>query len=372
MTKRIVASPHDEIVPLRTAAQDAELAPDDRLLADGLAALYSAPPPGARVDPTDGWARLQGEAQRLARQRRRSYLLRELFSAWTPRPLQLVAACLLIGIVLTAADRPLRAPAQTPSAAPTAALSELVLASSRASFAAVSRTLRLRVGAELKIEHGTVAIEQADRAATRIALTSGEVRLHVPPLPGRGKLVVATSDAEVIVHGTRFSVRKIDALSTAVAVDEGLVEVRPQGGGRGPVFLRPGESLIIPGLARYEKEIEARAKKLIDAGRCEDPEHSIESYLTLMPAGADVSAAQYLQGFCAAQRKDADDAIRWFERAAVGSQDGVRADNALARAAKLRADRSESDGTAAWRRYLERFPHGLHRESAARFLSGAR
>ena len=368
MTKRILARPHEEIVPLRTAAQDAELAPEDRLLAAGLASLYAAPPPGSKVDPSAGWARLQREAQSLARRRRRSYLLRELLAAWTPRPLQLVTACLLLGIVLTAAERPGRAPVPATSSAP----SEFVLASSRASFAAASRTLRLRVGAELQIEHGTVAIEQADRAATRIALTSGEVRLHVPPLPGRGKLVVATSDAEVIVHGTRFSVRKTDALSTAVAVDEGLVEVRPQGGGRGPVFLRPGESLTVPGLARYEKEVEARAKKLIDAGRCDDPEHSVESYLTLVPAGADVSAAQYLQGFCAAQRKDADDAIRWFERAAVGSQDGVRADNALARAAKLRADRSESDGTSAWRRYLERFPHGLHRESAERFLSGAR
>lgn len=357
-------------VPLRAAAQQPDASLEERYLASGLAALYpenSADAPGApQAAMAAGWERLQEPAQRLARQRRRSYLLRELVAAWLPRPLQLAAAGLLLLLLLSPADRP--AVVFPPAAVPSA----VVVNSVHAGLSGVSGTLRLRVGAEVKGDNATVTIEQEDRTQTRIALSQGAVRLQVPPLPGRGKLVVVTSDAEVIVHGTRFTVRKIDDSSTSVAVDEGLVEVRPQGGGRSSVFLRPGESITVPSLSRYKETVRSHAGELIDAGRCDDPEHSVERYLELAPAGADISAAQYLKGFCSAQRKDGEEAVRWFERAAATSQDPVRADNALARAAKLRADRSEPDGAVAWRRYLERFPQGLHRESAERFLAGPR
>lgn len=368
MGKHDPQSPAAELVPLRAAAAQPGARLEDRYLAAGLSALYrqDAATVGDPAALAAGWERLQEHAQQLARQRRRSYLLRELLGALGPRPMQLMAACLLLLLLLAPADRP--APVQ-PHASTTPTL---LVEAPHASLTGESKAIRLRVGAEMQLDHGTVRIEQEDRGQTRIALTQGAVRLAVPPLPGRGRLVVETSDAEVIVHGTRFTVRKVDAFSTAVAVDEGLVEVRPQGGGRGALFLRPGESVTVPGLARYKEEVQSQAAKLIEAGRCEDPERSVLRYLDLSPSGTDVSAAQYLQGFCAAQRKDAEDAIRWFERAAGLSQDPVRADNALARAAKLRADRSETDGELAWRRYLARFPQGLHRESALRFLTGPR
>ncbi len=370
MAKRDRESLAADPVPLRTLAQQADTDPADRLLAEGLAALYedasTANSASAQATSVAGWERLQAQAQSLAQRRRRRYLLRELVATWIARPLPLLAACGLLVLILAPSDHPVPAPVVTPARIPSAVLVE----NSHAEFSSVAQTVRLRAGAELQADHATVAIEQADRLQTRIALSAGSIRLQVPPLPGRGKLVVATSDAEVIVHGTRFTVRKVDAASTAVSVDEGLVEVRPQGGDRMPVFLRPGESITVPSLTRYKEEVETHAATLIEAGRCEDPDHSVARYLSLAPAGADVSAAQYLQGFCAAQRKESDEAIRWFERAAANSHDQVRADNALARAAKLRADRSESDGKVAWRRYLDRFPQGLHRESAARSLTG--
>jgi hypothetical protein len=344
-----------DLVPLRVMAEKLGASSEDRLLADGLTALY----PEAPMNPASGWERLQAEALQIARQRRRRYLLKELFSNLVPRPMRLLAASLLVVLFLSPgdkADSTLQSQAELVDAPHTAIAGE-------------SRSARLLAGAELLVQQGSIEVEQEDRSETRILLTAGAVRLQVPPLPGRGRLVVITSDADVIVHGTRFTVRKADAESTTVTVDEGLVEVRPNGGGRAPVFLRPGEEINVPGLARYRGQIAARAQQLIAEGRCEDPDGNVDKYLELTEEGTDLSAAQYLKGFCAAQQRNAELAIRWFERAAGSSQDMVRADNALARAAKLRAEHSEADGLAAWRRYLERFPTGLHHKSAERFLT---
>lgn len=348
-----------DLIPLRNAAQEPGTSPEERWLAAGMTALYGREPAVERIDPAVGWAALQAQAQQLARQRRRWYLLRELAGDLVPRPMQILAVCCLGLLLCSRGDRLVlpQAPESPLVSAPRAALQE------------VSRSLRLLGGAEVQVERASIEIEQADSARTRIALRKGAVRLHVPPLPERGRLVVATSDAEVIVHGTRFTVHKVDAESTRITVEEGLVEVRPQGGDRTNSFLRPGESLLVPSLARYRSELAARVGQAIESGRCDDPERSVDRYLELAPADADLSAVHYLKGFCAAQRREIDEAIRWFERAAQ-SRDRVRADNALARAAKLRAERNEQEGAAAWRRYLERFPDGIHHQSAQRFLGG--
>lgn len=349
-----------ELRPLRDALAQPDASPADRFIALGLGALYTSDrtEEDEQAALAQGWSRLGESAKKLARRRRRSYLLRELLRSWNLRPRQLLAAAFALALIFAPVER---RSMQT--------VSQKVVVASRVALTAESQELRLLGGAEVQVEHGAVEIDQRDRGHTRIALARGQVRLQVPPIPDRGRLVVETSDAAVIVHGTRFTVRKLDATSTAIAVEEGLVEVRPLGGSRPPIFLRPRESTVVPSLGRYLDDLARRAKQMIETQRCEDPDGTLDRALELAPAGSDPSEIQYLKGFCAAQRKDNEAAIRWFEEAARTSRDAVRADNALARAARLRAERSQEEGDAAWRRYLDRFPQGLHHEMAERSLS---
>lgn len=351
-----------DLRPFRDALAQPGASPADRFIALGLGALYATDRSEEVEQATlaEGWSRIAEPARKLARRRRRSYLLGELLRSWNLRPRQLLAAAFVLALIFAPIER---RSMQT--------VSRKALIESRVTLTAESQELRLLGGAEVQVEHGAVEIDQRDRGQTRIALSRGLVRLHVPPIPDRGRLVVETSDAAVIVHGTRFTVRKLDAASTAVAVEEGLVEVRPLGGNRPPIFLRPRESTVVPNLSRYLDELAIRARHLVETQRCEDPDRTLDRALELAPAGSDPSAIQYLKGFCAAQRKDNEAAIRWFEEAARTSRDLVRADNALARAARLRAEHSEGEAAAAWRRYLERFPEGLHREMAERSLAAA-
>lgn len=349
-----------ELRPFRDPLALPGASPADRFIALGLSALY--PSDGAeeaeQAALASGWSRLADSARKVARRRRRAYLLRELLRSWNLRPRQLFVAAFALALIFAPVER--RGMQTVPYK---------VLVAPRVALTAESQELRLLGGAEVQVEHGAVEIDQRDRGHTRIALTRGQVRLQVPPIPDRGRLVVETSDAAVIVHGTRFTVRKLDAASTAVAVEEGLVEVRPLGGSRPPIFLRPRESTVVKSLGRYLDELMSRARSLVEAQRCDDPDGVLDRALELAPEGSDPSAIQYLKGFCAAQRKDNEAAIRWFEEAARTSPDSVRADNALARAARLRAERSAAEGAAAWHHYLERFPQGLHREMAERSLS---
>jgi hypothetical protein len=75
----------------------------------------------------------------------------------------------------------------------------------------------------------------------RLKLVSGSVTCAVPPLGDAQTFSVVTADAEVVVHGTQFSVAappSSDA-ATCVRVREGLVEVRHEGSS---VFLAEGQS----------------------------------------------------------------------------------------------------------------------------------
>jgi hypothetical protein len=67
-----------------------------------------------------------------------------------------------------------------------------------------------------------------DRRAAQLNLVEGEVHCDVPKLGAEAQFSIATPDARVIVHGTRFSVRVggPDDPGTCVRVSEGLVEVR--------------------------------------------------------------------------------------------------------------------------------------------------
>jgi ferric-dicitrate binding protein FerR (iron transport regulator) len=351
----------EDLVPLRLSAAGPDADPADRWLAQGFSAMRAqrdavtgtASPAGQE----SGWDAIRDSARRTAQRRRRRYLARELYSLALPRRVSgmgmAAAAALLLCVLPQRSDRP--SPADPVP----------LLRAERSEISALkqARAARLLNGAVLEIEKGIAQVEQRDREKTRVSLRSGALRLRVPRLPERGQLTVLTDDAEVIVHGTRFLVDKAGQDRTRVAVEEGLVEVRPRGGGRPPRFLRPGEETVVLSLSSYHAEIARRAERLISASRCDDGERVLDTLLELSPAGFDLSQAHYLKGFCAAQRGDHEEALRWFEQAGA-SADPVRADNALARAAQLRSMRDEADGAAAWRRYLARFPNGLHRLSA--------
>jgi hypothetical protein len=68
-----------------------------------------------------------------------------------------------------------------------------------------------------------------ESGAVRLALREGKVELHVPHIAPGGSLAIVTDDAEVVVHGTVFSVEVgISPVGrrTCVTVSEGIVGVR--------------------------------------------------------------------------------------------------------------------------------------------------
>lgn len=351
---------HGELLTLRAAVQGGDAEPEEHLLLRGLGQLYPEEPPPSVSSA--GWESLAGEARRAARSRRRGYLLGEFWRSLGARrwvALAAVPAALLLAVGL-------RGRAGRVSASPTV---QLVVAAHTELVAAPSETkeVRLSSGAELRLLRGAATVEQGDQRRTQVVLGAGAVALRVPPLPSGSKMVVTTADAEVIVHGTRFRVRKDAADATEVEVDEGLVEVRPLGGGRPAVFLRPGERVRVPSLPSYVGGLSRKVDALVASRRCTDPEGSLDTYLRIAPQGSDISEAQYLKGYCLVEQGRADDALAYFEQAA-DSADPTRADNALARAAQLLAGRDPARGKAAWGQYLHRFPQGHHRALAERAL----
>jgi hypothetical protein len=126
---------------------------------------------------------------------------------------------------------------------------------------------------------------------------------------------------------------------------------------------------VVPSRVAYVRQLGEKIGALAESGRCDEQASTlISDYLDHASPAMDVSAAQYLKGSCAAARGDVAGALSAFDRVAASSDSPLRAENALARSAQLRAATSASDGALAWQRYLDRFPQGQHRESAQRYL----
>lgn len=369
---------NEELRPLRSllgAPNASQLAPEERLLAQAFQSLADH---SDSQDTSDSlrFSELEGAAQRMARRRRWRY---HLWEAWQDMGnLRLFASAAALLLVISVTVLSLKGSGGTDDRS---ALSRLyqrvtdpVFSQDQISIESEKESAKtLRCGAQIAVA-GRVDVEQKERFRPHIKLARGQVRVQVPPMPSGGKLVVSTPDAEVIVHGTRFSVqRKDNQTETSVRVEEGLVEVQPRGGNRAAVFLRAGESLTVPSLSQYVEKLGSAVGKLIEEGRCDaSAEALLRSYLdsgmaeSATETGIAVSAARYHQGSCAASRGEIEAAVSLFESVAKG--EGIRADNALARIAQLRAEQDHAAGVAAWNRYLSRFPHGLHGESAHRYL----
>ena len=342
---------------VREGASDADVR-----LCRALGELYpDALPP---ADPA-AWARVERAATGMARARRRRRLLRDLWSSLGSWRVAVAGAgamaVLVVGWLAIHTEHRVY---------PLVAESDpFLIATPRARIAGTSpRPATLLGGAEIAVT-GTADVDQMDPAHTRIALRAGRVAVQVPHLPPTGTFAVETDEAEIVVHGTRFMVDRDPPGHTTVRVDEGVVEVRPRGGRRSPLFLRPSERVVVPSLDLYFAELEHRLDDLLSAADCQGADAIIAPYLDAAPTGRDVSAAVYLRGFCAAQRGDEKKAIADFDQVAAAAGDSTRRDNAAARAARLRGGKDPMAGCAAWRGYLERFPDGIHRGLALHQLA---
>lgn len=368
---------HATLVPLRLALQAGRTPdPDEATLARALRTLADEP----LAEPSDAaWAEIARATARQATQRRWRYHFMEWWRSFQPAGLRVAmgAAALACLALVLGASLPTRVETPQPLAQRGLLFSLRHLGNAgrwkdqlALDAGAHSQHLVLRAGAQLVLSTGQLQVEQADRNRPALHLAVGRVALAVPPIVVGGQLVVHTADAQVIVHGTRFSVERPSGHQhTLVAVEEGLVEVRPEGGHRPAVFLRAGESLLVESLPAYRESLRTQVSALIEHERCDAPSDQILTrYFDAVAPSEDISAARYLRGTCAAARGDTALAVSLLEQVAQSAGSALRKDNALARSAQLRAERSPAEGVGAWQQYLDRFPNGQHRATAQRFL----
>lgn len=355
--------------PLRSMLKDGNLDEESRLLGQALQAMHDDP----SAEKPPAWSAIEEQALRLARRRRWRYHLGE---AWRGiGPLQLAASAAAVVFLLVLGTLGVRSLSSSTLLAKRGAGHEAPDVRPRIELQSPSKIdkdvnrITLRCGAQLELADGRAEIEQNEAQRPAIHLRSGRVSLQVPPMRG-GQLSVTTQDAEVIVHGTRFTVTRQETEdATRVEVQEGLVEVRPRGGKRSAIFLRAGEHTLVPSSVAFLKQLGAQVGEMIDGARCDaEASRVLDAYLDAATADTDVSGALYLHGSCAATRGDLASALQSFEKVAARASSELRADNALARIAQLRASSGPTSGVAAWRRYLDRFPQGQHRDSAQRYL----
>ena len=221
-------------------------------------------------------------------------------------------------------------------------------------------------GARVTLERGAVRCVRASSDEERLALDRGAVSLEVPHLGAGRTLSVDTPDAQVRVHGTRFTVTR-DDVGTTVAVTEGEVEVRPEGPGRAAEFVHPGARVVVEPLATYRRGLLAAASDALAQGWRDDADAQLAKLLATEPDAPLRAHAESLQAWAAAASGDFGTAVRLYRSALarlVAGEAPTWADNALAELALLLEAREPVAAVATWREYLGRFPEGLHAAQA--------
>jgi ferric-dicitrate binding protein FerR (iron transport regulator) len=240
--------------------------------------------------------------------------------------------------------------------------------------AAGARAAELPSGAKVRLDAGELRLLPAAPGEERLFLATGVVSLEVPKLAPGHALAVETPDAEVRVHGTRFQVTR-DTRGTSVSVIEGLVEVRPAGNGRTPLFLRPGEATLVEPLPDYRRGLRSSALANLDAGRFVAADEDLADLLATEPEASDWAEALALRAWAAAARGDRRGAIARYREAIGTLPPGERAlwaDNACAELALLLETEEPAAAAAAWDDYLRRFPEGVHASLARARAEGDR
>lgn len=182
----------------------------------------------------------------------------------------------------------------------------------------------------------------------RLRLHRGQVACEVPKLTGKKSFSVVTPDAEVIVHGTRFTVATDGA--TCVRVSEGRVEVRSNGA---QTFLTPGQQWGC---------VEAPKLGVVEAGPVENAPPT---------TGTSVATAPRLGRRGPSARAEADKSAHALSTTSGGGSTLALESELVARA--LSAERRGEVNTARelYRQFLERYPQSPMAPEAHRGLSRA-
>ncbi len=347
-------------LPVGDPELDAHLAECEscRLAARGLEAVdhaLAAPPPPFKVPSFDAIADAAASA---ARSRRRGRSVRRSLPFLATGFATAIAA-LVLAFVFTG-----RLPFRTP----------VLAVGARLDAAAAPQSGALESGARVKLARGEVKVVPAGKGEDRLFLTSGSVALEVPKLAAGHTVSVCTPDAEVRVHGTRFQVVR-DARGTSVVVTEGLVEVRPYGTGRKPVFLAPGQSATVEPADAWLKGVRAAVQTDLDSGDFASAEQRLGHLLAtdLAPeARAETHALLAWSLAATGNRRAAIERYRQALQTLPASLTPLWADNACAELSLLLEQEEPAGAAAAWGECLRRFPDGVHASLARARLSADR
>lgn len=102
------------------------------------------------------------------------------------------------------------------------------------------RQLRLPDGTEIDLDTGSAIAVHFDQTARRVTLLAGAISIRTAKNPAARPFSVTTAQGTMRPLGTRFTVR-LHEDATAIAVQEGAVEIRPADAPAAARVLRAGE-----------------------------------------------------------------------------------------------------------------------------------
>jgi hypothetical protein len=156
-------------------------------------------------------------------------------------------------------------------------------------------------------------------------------------------------------------------------VTEGTVEVRPRAQPAAAFLLGKGESRLVEGLAHRRSQARAAARAALDGRDDAATEAQLRAWLATDPPPEEAAEAYALLGWKLSRDGDRAGAAQSYRRALEllpAGRTPLWADNACARLALLEETEGAAARGTAWRRYLERFPTGVHAATARSRIAG--
>jgi len=227
-------------------------------------------------------------------------------------------------------------------------------------------------GARVMVAAGRAVVEASDRSRAVIRLETGTAFVSVPRLRAGRSFAVVTDELEARVRGTRFEVRR-SGQGTLVTVAEGTVEIRPRDQPAAAFLLGKGESRLVEGMTQRRSQARAAARASLDRRDDSATEDQIRAWLATDPPAEEAAEAYALLGWKMSRDGNRAGAAQSYRRALAmlpADRTPLWADNACARLALLEEGEGAAARSAAWRRYLDRFPAGVHAATARSRIAG--